>query len=119
MHMCIFSNSEELGCKFLHQESKHCHLDRSYLVKLCAYKHSGRINNKSDEEEETLEYLEICPFNENKISEATEALSFETSTPKKCFDQCAECNDTSECIDCFERHMLGRSVCARIAFSPL
>ena len=122
---CHFFNNcktcpfEELGCKFLHQESKNCILDQSCLVKLCSYKHSGKVKDKIDEEEATMESLGKSVFNESKISEATVGLSFETSTPKKSFDQCEECNDTSECTDCYVRHMLGRRCCARIAFGQL
>ena len=103
----------------MHQESVNCLADQSCLSKLCSYKHSERIKDKIDEEENNLENLKDSSLNEGKIDEDTEVLSFQTSTPKKSFDQCEECNETSECTDCFVRHMLGRRTCARIAFCQL
>ena len=84
----LFCPFEELGCKFKH---------------VVRDKYESDIDSK-----EAIDYIAM-----DTMVEATEA--FYTSTPKK-MTECEECLDTSECVDCIVKHMLGRHVVARAIF---
>ena len=59
--------------------------------------------------EDALEKIEMLKDKFDDITDTTvEIHSFYTSTPKSELDRCEECNDKTECVDCFVKHMLGK-----------
>ena len=43
--------------------------------------------------------------------------SFFTSTPRKPYEDCDECKESSNCTDCIVKHILGQHACAKLVFS--
>ena len=62
------------------------------------------------EHEESLEKIKILEDkfdnSTDTTEETTEIHSFCTSTPKSELDQCEECLDKTECVDCYVKHVL-------------
>ena len=96
----IFCPFDELGCKFGHDENiqdGHKTKDKSEFI-LKEIKELKKLIQevKSDYHEE----------------------EFHASTPNK-LDECNKCLDTSECVDCMVKHMLGTHKVARALFNGL
>ena len=91
---------DELGCKFLHMFSAQCKFGQFCTIKLCSYRHKRKnvINQNSKNKK--------FDNSTDTIEETTEIHSFCTSTPKSEFDQCEECLDKTECVDCVVKHVL-------------
>ena len=88
---------EEYGCKFLHSVSKMCTYSQTCERNLCPYRHSEErnyITNLDDVEESDIEKNDIT---------SDEKKSFTTSTPRKRKFECEECDNESQCTDCFVR----------------
>ena len=83
---------EELGCKFSHdvlQKDTFVQKDDTNIDKECETDNSKSMLNTSS------------------YGTVGEATSFVTSTPKF-NNSCEDCEDSSECVDCFVNHVLGR-----------
>ena len=93
---------EEHGC-FLHKLSKECMYSQKCERKLCPYRHSGRKTSTMD-----LKYVNNVEESdmENNYTSNEEVESFAASTPRKRKFDYAECNNQSQCIDCFVRQTL-------------
>ena len=93
----IFCPFEEVVCRFGHDEDiqdGHTRKDNSKFIR------------KEIKELKKLIQEGISNFHEEE---------FRTSTPKKP-DECNKCTDTSECVDCMVKHMLGTHKVARALF---
>ena len=93
--MKIFCPFDELGCKFGHDDRSqdgHTVKDKSEFIRKEIKELKKLIHEGIYHEEE-----------------------FHTSTPKKP-DECNKCTDTSECVDCMVKHMLGTHKVARALF---
>ena len=105
---CDVCPFEELGCKFLHKLSGKCKFGDLCIKRLCAYQHhlgDEQISEKLTEvDEESIENTDTF----DELEELTGTGSFQTSTPKQHQNPCAECQDTSTCVDCFVQHMVGK-----------
>ena len=87
-----FNNNEECpyeknGCMFSHSESPHCKYKELGSNQLCQFKHDVSLE---------------CSYSENHTNvDNTTNENFVTSTPKKRKHSCDECENKSQCIDCF------------------
>ena len=99
MKQCHYFNNggvcpfEEYGCKFSHSVSKLCIHRENCKTKLCPFRH---------EEEDILENdtkVDVEDSNSDKDDMTNEL--FKTSTPRKRKFSCDECDNKSQCVDCF------------------
>ena len=93
----IFCPFDELGCKFGHNET---------------IQDGHTANDKSEFIQKEIKELKKL-IQEGITDHHNE--EFHTSTPKKP-DECNKCFDTSECVDCMVKHMLGTHKVARALF---
>ena len=90
---------DDLGCKFIHSiDPYHSVIDKSTETENESGLEEGDNETDPDSNEETKTIETFC-----------------TSTPKKEV-QCEECKNTSECIDCTVKRIIGRSGIARAIF---
>ena len=100
---------EEMGCMFLHKNSVMCRFGEKCTKNLCPYRHRNIFQDKfgldsrniSDEKKE-----ENSLLNESDKS-TLETFTFQTSTPKKREDQCEDCANKSECVECIVKRVRG------------
>ena len=95
MKTCPF---EELGCKFLHVQ-----LSR-YSQTIERQKHADISNVSENEESENED-----SFDEEMLNDMNHDDKFLTSTPKKTKFECEECENKSQCTDCFVGQTLASS----------
>ena len=88
---------EEMGCMFLHEDSVICKFGEKCSINFCSYKHR-KVGDDEDKYDEKIE--------ENDESELITS-TFQTSTPKKRDNQCDDCVNTSECVDCIVKRVRG------------
>jgi len=120
-HCHYFNNKkscpfQDLGCKFLHKISKLCNFGQTCRKQNCPFRHEIKDNNTMEEVSELIDISEngtagdltnidvveeTVKFNASKHDIENEGKSFVTSTPFKRKHRCEECNDKSQCIDCF------------------
>ena len=100
---CHYFNNEKkcpfelLGCNFLHSVSKTCKFGPSCSKRMCSFRHSKlRMEKVAD-----IENIEVSA--EVEKVELEDDKSFMTSTPIKGTFECEDCQDISQCIDCFVR----------------
>ena len=93
----IFCPFDELGCKFGHNET---------------IQDGHTANDKSEFIQKEIKELKKL-IQEGITDHHNE--EFHTSTPKKP-DECNKCLDTSKCVDCMVKHMLGTHMIARALF---
>ena len=109
---CDVCPFEELGCKFLHILSGKCKFEDLCNKRLCAYQHhlgDRKLPEKLPEaDEESIEHHQESQYSSDELEELTGTFSFQTSTPKQDQNQCEECKDTSECVDCIVQNMVGK-----------
>ena len=96
--MCPF---EELGCKFFHTDSKKCKFGLT-CQRMCPFKHV-RVNNN----EVTETNIDNSRIGKNEEDEKNETMAddglFMTSTAQKIKYDCEECQNQTQCTDCFLR----------------
>ena len=107
-HCHYFNNGkhcpfEELGCKFLHTASPFCKFGLTCRKKLCPFRHSRVTDlNNIDTKRDNFQ------FSENVKNNITSAIAdvgdnFMTSTPQKKKFDCDECQQKSQCVECYVR----------------
>ena len=107
--MCPF---EEMGCMFIHEESSLCRFDGKCTKRLCSYKHRDVIERQNstnavvDDKEESVSFQDENYWDESKNKNKSSL--FQTSTPKKNDDQCEDCANQSECVDCIVKRFRGK-----------
>ena len=91
---------EEYGCKFLHTVSKKCIYSQRCERKLCPYRHFEEKNNSKD-----INNVDNIEESDSEDIDTTdeEKKSFTTSTPRKRKFECDDCNNKSQCVDCYVR----------------
>ena len=97
--MCPF---EEMGCKFMHVFSRNCKFGQRCTKRLCPLRHVEKEVNATMDTEIDIEE-EQCSQNDADNNYE----SFVTSTPQKTEYQCDECENETQCTDCFVRETLG------------
>ena len=80
---------EELGCKFSHDIHKSDEVNQKVVDITSDVKNSISVE---------------CSLSFEKEDETS--LSFHASTPKS-FYNCEDCQNKSQCVDCFVKHILG------------
>ena len=95
--MCPF---EELGCKYLHINSKLCRFGQECDNKMCPFKHS--YEKEPSETYDTISRLKDAEISDMEDNDSPDiSVNFVTSTPRKI--ACEECRNQSQCVDCFVR----------------
>ena len=94
--MCPF---EELGCKFLHINSKLCRFGQECDNKMCPFRHSQE--KESSETNGNISKLNDAEISNMEENDSPDKSVFVTSTPRKI--ACEECRNQSQCVDCFVR----------------
>ena len=84
---------EELGCRFRHEENVELRHETIYTTE-----NPGQVEDSLDEN--------VYDYDEK----------FHTSTPSKLIYECDKCLNTSKCVDCKVKHMLGENRVARAIF---
>ena len=85
---------EEIGCMFAHEESGVCKFGQMCGKKLCSYQHTTS-QYKTQGRSKVWSYHEM------------ESSIFKTSTPKK-INECEDCADKSECVECIVKRVQER-----------
>jgi hypothetical protein len=99
--MCPF---EELGCKFLHVLAKNCKFGQRCSKRLCPLRHFEKEVNTIHDTEIDMDEEQCNTIDADSVVDDYE--SFVTSTPQKTKYQCDECNNITQCTDCFVRQTL-------------
>ena len=108
---------DDIGCMFAHEQSELCKYDAACRNNLCSFQHTyhGKDNQMSknlidedimDELEAGLKEDENLAYKEYVME--MEPSRFKTSTPKKEENECDDCADGSECVDCIVKRVLGK-----------
>ena len=86
---------EKIGCMFAHEASEICKFGKMCCKKLCSYQHTKSLY-KTQERTKTWSY------------HGMESSSiFRTSTPKK-MNECEDCADKTECVECIVKRVQER-----------
>ena len=100
-HKCPF---EEIGCKFLHKEAKTCIFGKRCHRRLCPFKHSNKEYAKNDMKASiNEEHVNIIETTNSRDEDFLFNEAVFTSTPKKVNYECEECDNITQCTDCFVR----------------
>ena len=109
---CHFFNNEkicpfeEFGCKFLHIIYQSCKFGKTCQRIKCPYRHIQErgqcetTDNGINQNDDITNDMEETDFVEDDIN-------FVTSTPKKRKYRCEECQNTSQCVECFVNQVNG------------
>ena len=104
---------DELGCMFAHETSEVCRFDKICKNKLCPFQHTEQEKQNNDKEKE-VETKEADKFNitdnYDDLEIEMEQSNFQTSTPKKRKDECEDCANQSECVECIVKRYEGKMV---------
>ena len=83
LHFCPFYNNgkycpyENIGCKFKHEVSKMCKFDKTCVKKLCQFKHSLRVQNSRENQNEIID---------NEIEKVDDYRKYDTMSENDQFD---------------------------------
>ena len=80
---------------------------------LCPFQHTlNKHENQNNEEQNEVKTIEAEKFNftenYNDHEMEMEQSNFRTSTPKKRKDECEDCANQSECVECIVKRVQGR-----------
>ena len=100
-----FNNSkncpyEELGCMFRHSVGKKCNFGLKCTRRLCPHRHDE--TNTGKDTDMMIDDGENVDEDHDDNSD-TESDSFKASTPNKNCYKCDECENTTQCTDCYVR----------------
>ena len=104
---------DEIGCMFAHETSEVCRFDKICKNKLCPFQHTiteqeKQNNDKEKGETKVTEEFNITDSDDHEIE--MEQCNFKTSPPKKRKDECEDCANQSECIECIVKRYEGKMV---------
>ena len=104
---------DEIGCMFAHETSEVCRFDKICKNKLCPFQHTITEQEKQNNDKEKIETNVTEEFNITDSDDheiEMEQCNFKTSTPKKRKDECEDCANQSECVECIVKRYEGNMV---------